>query len=578
MYPVSEAYKRAMKSEEQEHDLRGMIGRFLFGRENVLRGSLTITNQCSDSFEIKIGQVYIGELQATFIGTGIPRYSWKGLDITVYFGLKLADGTYEEIPLGIYTVSEAEWTSSGVAVTAYDYMAKFDKSYNEVQTAGDAYTLAAFACEQCGVQFGMAEEEMAGFANGSADLSVYSDNDIETWRDYISWLSQTLGCFATIDRRGQLVFRKYGGAPVDTIDDSHRFTGASFSDYASRYTGMSVVDMKSQTTNYYSVEPDNGLTYNLGSNPFLQYGTEEMYGARRLAVLDALQKINYVPFRATAIGNPAYDLGDVLIFSNGIADGSESCLTKYVFGYNDRYEMQGVGKDPALASVKSKSDKNIAGLLANVESNELATYGYINADALTCGDNEWVTAVNVEFATVNPKAKIDVWAEILLNVGRAENADKVVCDVAYYLSEKEQLYHPCETWNESGYHILGLHYFIGDVEENTRYQWIVLIKLQGGTAEIASGDIHALISGQGMAAGDGGNLKSISADDTYPGYLLQSNSFEVGHFLTAVDVHHAEPDHPQGVAQAFRSLALRHGGLEVPGFQEDIVTVTKIPE
>lgn len=578
MYQVSEAYKKAMKSEEQEHILRGTIGRFTFGRENILHGSLTITNQCSDNSEIKIGQVYVGELQATFIGTSIPRYSWKGLDITVYFGLKLDDGTYEEIPLGIYTVSEAEWTSSGVAVTAYDYMAKFDKSYNEVQTVGDAYTLAAFACEQCGVQFGMTEMEMADFANGSVDLSVYSDNDIETWRDYLSWLSQTLGCFVTIDRYGQLVFREYGGDPVDTIDDSHRFTGASFSDYASRYTGMSVVDMKSQTTIYYNVDPDDGLTYNLGSNPFLQYGTEEMYEARRLAVLDALQKINYVPFKATAIGNPAYDLGDVLIFSNGIADGSESCLTKFVFGYNDRYEMQCVGKDPALASAKSKSDKNITGLLANVGSNELVTYGYINADALTCGDNEWITVVNIEFATVNPKAKIDIWAEILLNVALADNAEKVVCDVTYYLSETEQLYHPCETWNESGCHILGLHYFIGDVKENTRYQWMVLIKLQGGTATIGSGDVHALISGQGMAGEDGGNLKSITAYETYPGYLLRSNSLEVGHFLSTVDVYHAEPDHPEGIAQAFRGLTLRHGGLEVPDFQEDVVIVSKIPE
>lgn len=401
MYQVSDSYKIAMRSEEQEHSIRGTIGRFSFGRENILRGSLSITNQCSDNSEIKIGQVYIGEFKATFLDTAVPRYSWKGLDITVYFGLKIAGGIYEEIPLGIFTVSEADWTSSGVAVTAYDYMAKFDKKYNGKQTFGDAYTLAAFACEQCGVEFGMTEDEMASFPNGDIILSIYSENDIETWRDYLSWLAQTLGCFATINRTGQLVFRPYGGEPVDTIDDSHRFTGASFSDYETRYTGMSVVDIKTETTAYYNVEPDNGLTYNLGSNPFLQYGTEEMYEARRLAVLGALQNINYVPFKATAIGNPAYDLGDVLIFSDGIADGTKkSCLTKYVFRYNNKYEMQGVGKDPALSSAKSKSDKNIAGLRANMQAKNITVYTYTNIQAMTIKDTRDTDIISINFATV----------------------------------------------------------------------------------------------------------------------------------------------------------------------------------
>lgn len=401
MYQVSDSYKIAMRSEEQEHSIRGTIGRFSFSRENILRGSLSITNQCSDNSEIKIGQVYIGEFKATFLDTAVPRYSWRGLDITVYFGLKVAGGLYEEIPLGIFTVSEADWTSSGVAVTAYDYMAKFDKKYNGKQTVGDAYTLAAFACEQCGVEFGMTEDEMASFPNGDIVLSIYSENDIETWRDFLSWLAQTLGCFATINRSGQLVFRPYGGEPVDTIDDSHRFTGASFSDYETRYTGMSVVDIKTEHTAYYNVEPDNGLTYNLGSNPFLQDGIEEMKVARRLAVLGALQNINYVPFKATAIGNPAYDLGDVLIFSDGIADGTKkSCLTKYVFRYNNKYEMQGVGKDPTLASAKSKSDKNIAGLRASMQAKNITVHTYTNIQALTIKDTRDTDIISINFAVV----------------------------------------------------------------------------------------------------------------------------------------------------------------------------------
>lgn len=401
MYPVSDAYKTAMKAVEQEHKIYGTIGGIGFEERNILRGSLTITNQCSDNEEIKIGQVYIGELKATFIEVPLPRYNWKGIDITVFFAMKLADGSYEEIPLGIFTVSDADWTSSGVVVTAYDNMARFDKHFNyEQQIVGKAYDLVIFACKKCGVTFGMEEEEVLALPNGDRNLSAYFENDMETWRDYLSWLTQTLGCFATIDRGGRLVFRTYGGEPVDVIDDSHRFQGASFSDYETRYTGMSVVNMKTKMTNYYHVTPDDGLTYNLGSNPFLQYGTEEGYNARRRAVLEALQGIRFVPFKATAIGNPAYDLGDVLVFKNGIADGTkQSCLTKYVFGYNSRYEMQCGGKDPALASARSKSDKNIAGLLSGVKTNDIVVYSYINVFAYMIGQKE-KTIISINYAAV----------------------------------------------------------------------------------------------------------------------------------------------------------------------------------
>lgn len=190
MYQISEAYKKAMKAVEQEHVVNGTIGSVPFAEKNILRGSFSITNQCSDNSEIKIGQVYIGELKATFIDVPVSRSSWKGLDIKAFFSLRLSDKSYETVPLGIFTVSEADWTSSGVVVTAYDRMARFDQKYNENQMIGKAYDLILIACEQCGVPFGMTEEEVKALPNGDMELSVYKENDIETWRDYLSWLSQ----------------------------------------------------------------------------------------------------------------------------------------------------------------------------------------------------------------------------------------------------------------------------------------------------------------------------------------------------------------------------------------------------
>ena len=78
----------------------------------------------------------------------------------------------------------------------------------------------------------------------------------------------------------------------------------------------------------------------------MQYGVDETKDALRTNVLTALQQIDYVPFKVTLIGNPAYDLMDVFSFSGGIADKNKLfCMTKYNFKYNGGYESgAGFGK------------------------------------------------------------------------------------------------------------------------------------------------------------------------------------------------------------------------------------------
>lgn len=396
MYAVSEEYRKAMHGKVQTFRLTGTAGNRPFTEANILKGSFSVTNQCSGSDAVEIGQVYIGELNATFMNMGIDRYQWQALEICPSLGLKLADGTFEDIPLGVFVVAEAEWTASGIVVKAYDHMADFDRNYGGGNAKGQPYDLMENACDRCGVPLGMTREQVEALPNGTETLSVYTTDNIDTWRDFIGWLSQAMGCFATIDRAGGLVFRKYTQEPVDVLDTEHRFSGASFSDYTTRYTGLSCVDLSLQKTMYINVSPDDGLTYNLGSNPFLQRGAGDA-AARRRTVLEALLAIQYVPFRVTAIGNPAYDLGDCLRFTDGLADGSLSCITKYVFSFNEKYEMQGAGEDPAYASAKSKSDKDISGLLSTVSETAIQFYFFVSVVDVLVEDKRGRMVVDLDY-------------------------------------------------------------------------------------------------------------------------------------------------------------------------------------
>ena len=564
MYGVSDAYKTAMHQAVQKFRLTGTVGTTDFTDENILAGSFSITNQCCGNNEVQIGQVYVGELDATFLNLPLTRYSLKRMKITPSFGLMLADGSYEDVPLGVFNISEASWTMSGLVVKAYDNMSLLDKKCNTRQTTGTAYEMALLATEACGLTLGTIEAEFKTFANGTETFSLYAESDIETWRDFISWVAQTVGCNAMAGRDGSIIFRSYGQTVVDTLDEEHRFEGASFSDFETKYTGLSCVNLADQTTKYYHVENDDALVYNLGTNPLMQYGVDETKDALRTNVLTALQQIDYVPFKVTLIGNPAYDLMDVFSFSGGIADKNKLfCMTKYNFKYNGGYAMEGVGENPALASAKSKTDKNISGLLAQVEQGKLGITTLTNASAYAIATDD-VKVISIQFATseanhmqffgqiiVDVKADAvnrssnaagtivvpfpattsgssgseessgrdtgsdnsggsssetteetgttDVSVEVNLPVSWPEDG-QAVCYVTFELNDtKIEIHHPVETWH-SGKHTFLLYYPIEDVTANYTNTFNVYLRMSGGTGNIEIGGIVASISGQAMAA------------------------------------------------------------------------------
>lgn len=505
MYEVSAAYKKAMKEPVHRFLIGGSISNTTFADRNVLKGSFSITNQCSDDSEMKIGQVYVGELNATFVNLNVERYSLQNKLIKPTFSRKTADG-YETIPLGVFKVSEASWTSSGIVIKAYDNMAELDKGCDVNSANGTPYELALLACKSCKLELGTTKEEFKKFANGIENLSMVAENDIETWRDFISWVAQTCACFVTADRFGKIVFRTYGDTVVDTIGSKHRFTGASFSDFETRYTGLSCVNIGDKTTSYYGMEVDDALTYNLGSNPFLQYGVDDAKEKMRRAILHSLQNIRYVPFKASMIGDPVYDLGDVLSMSEGIADGSKLyCITKYTFNYNGEYEVQGVGKNPAIANAKSKTDKNIAGLMNQDDENLIHFTVFTNTGPVVVEDKSNQSVFSMRFiATKTTHVALDM--EILLNVETTEEGEEyqwvehdAVAKVHYYIDGAEiDLRKPIETWQD-GQHILTLRYDLQAVDAAI-HTWDVWIEMQGGSATIDTYGIHAVAMGQGLAA------------------------------------------------------------------------------
>ena len=264
MYPVSAAYKLAAAQPVQEHRLTGMIGGYAFTEANIISGSFHITNQCTDTADVVLGSVFVGQLDATFTGINLTYNNWIGKKITPSFGLKVGVNSWEDIPLGEYTIIEARHTADGVAVQAYDNMYLFDRKFKKgrFQMTGGLWAFISQACGDCHVTFGMTDEELEALPNGDEVFEMfgvwgkYKDfaNDIDTYRDLIYWIAQTLGCFATINRDGELIFVPYTGTVTDEISETHRLAGAEFADYVTNYTGIYVTNMDDNSQSYYGYD------------------------------------------------------------------------------------------------------------------------------------------------------------------------------------------------------------------------------------------------------------------------------------------------------------------------------------
>jgi len=583
MYPVSSAFLQAVQENTRKYYWTGKITIkngvvYEFGAEDIVKGSGYISSQCCGSTEIELGTVYAAEMGVTLL-SDIDRYTLEDALVELFYHLRIsksrnpseldpdfdqaveADGIYETIPMGVFEVSEANRTVKCLELKAYDYMLRFEKDFNGFETVGKAYDFIHLCCEACHVEFALTQEEVEAMPNGDTGLSIYTDNDIETYRDVLYYVGQVLGGFFCINREGVLELRKYGDTPVMEIAGRHRFS-SSFSDFITRYTAVSSTNMRTEIAEYYHLDPDNGLTMNLGVNPLLQFGLDETRRQLCENILNDISVIDYVPFDSDTIGNPALDIGDVLTFVGGQADEDKiSAITSMQVNLYGKQRLKGVGKNPRLAQAKSKNDKNISGLLSQIEAGKIGIHTFTNASAFTVADQD-TRIISIEFATsednhaqffgqvivdvdadsvtrtataagdvVIPAVNVDVIPEenvsagsenegeesasedepvvigiteeqtvnVSLPVSWTEDGTAVVTFTFEFNDEMITVHQPVETWH-SGKHTILLYYPIENVLANYTNTFNVYMRVSGGTGTVDTGWCVASVSGQSMGA------------------------------------------------------------------------------
>lgn len=336
MYSVSEAYLPAFRKLYRTDRITGRIKlkngtNIILSNEMLVQGGFTITRKvCGSSYDI--GTFNAGEVSLSLRDDAAKELDFGGAVMAANYEL-VTGGTadnpvWETVPLGVFYIDGQQTTRRGKNITlrGFDGTSKFDIDLPLLDSVTTLWDGLVQACLRANV--GLAVEEAWFKALPNADITPnYTSKKIQSCRDLVMWIAQTVGCCAFIDRSGFLQLKKYhynGDGTFNRAITAAERTKIEYTDtrtylaYLTSYSGGSpklYTDVR-QWTGTDTIK-EGGLS--IPNNPLLLTLTSEQQDAVNQALMsESSYPTRYI--KSTGFVDPAIDLMDVLAFTGGTID------------------------------------------------------------------------------------------------------------------------------------------------------------------------------------------------------------------------------------------------------------------
>lgn len=173
--------------------------------EKLLKYEINEATSASGKFEIGAAVIKKYTITLDNMDQRYDTYDFEDAVIRTNIGLRLQDGTYENMSKGTYRVYKATFGEATLQIEAYDEMLFFSKPYSESRLTYPAVLreIIQSACRDCGVACDTSTIEMSAYR-----VEEKPEGSI-TYRDVISYCAQIMGCYARIDHNGRLTFGWY---------------------------------------------------------------------------------------------------------------------------------------------------------------------------------------------------------------------------------------------------------------------------------------------------------------------------------------------------------------------------------
>ena len=275
MYDVPKEYRAAIRSPTRNDRMAGKLtltdgSTIELTDSAVIAGSVSVDNQCVSGQELAFGSVYMGQASMQ-LRTALSSAAFYDAALQIDYEIQLADGSWYTLPVGRYTVAEAERSAAVVSLTGYDNMLKLERKFSGSAILGDAYTMLTQIAGTCGVELAQSEAEIKALSPNAEILRQLDGSyRVSTWRDCVGAIAQLLAGFATIDRLGRLRIVQFGETPCVTLSENAR-TNAKISDFSCHYAAL-VIETDTDTFTS-DIEGESGLEMTISDMPLAESGT-----------------------------------------------------------------------------------------------------------------------------------------------------------------------------------------------------------------------------------------------------------------------------------------------------------------
>lgn len=389
MYPVSQAYRTAIDSQNTQH-IRGSITTLSGDVLDIT--DLIVDADCesrcmSDSNQFGIGGMYVGALNCEL---NVP-YSMKDelidAEIVVESGVTLASGEIEWIPMGRWYVSSGtRSTGDRLKLTCNDTLIKLlvDTKPHEKAFVGvvDVKRIMAHVTDLTGVEFAQTYDEindMYMYDLYSFGFAAHYGNT--AWEE-VQGIAKLLGCFAFANREGKIEFRKLASEPVLSITADRRHK-AQFGENSYRIRSLSYLDSYGHKSTLDIA--DDGADITFSDNYIIKdwdtvNDPDKQYEAYLKGIAANVKDVQFTPGTMDCYSDPALDVGDYVTISDGILFESAPfliCSNVWRFRGAQTLTCSGVSETGMQGASSSSSKEETA--IRNV--NLTKTIKYIMADS-----------------------------------------------------------------------------------------------------------------------------------------------------------------------------------------------------
>ena len=359
MLDVSAAYTAAIKDKNRTDRITGTIklceGKTINITDDIIvNNSVTLKEQLVSGDTFEIGTFYTNQLDITVYDDNFLSRSYANARITPKYEIQLAGGTWESVPLGIFTVDNSLTKRKGSIhkLTAFDDSTKFDVDIS-AYLGGKKTVQQHIKDLAADVGITLATTDFSAYPNDNLTVDSTISTEIQTYRDLIEWCCAIMAASARINRYGKLEIVKLK-EKKKTVDGVFVYD-ADYTVEGYERTGTEFFDLRA-LTKYFSttfdgeqyVYANNSMlddtvarkaTLFLPENPLLRSASDRKaaFEACADAINIALRRVEF-----SFNGNPAIECFDTLCGNGGKIDVNRTIAffpTSLVWKYRGAHKV-----------------------------------------------------------------------------------------------------------------------------------------------------------------------------------------------------------------------------------------------